>query len=147
YLLSTSFEENRSSGVYFNTQQSTDKYAVNYGDGTYFFSPETRRTYISETIIDTVEWNHVAVVVNSEYNMKIYVNCREYGGDYTGSGGSLVYSDLPGNLGRGDRDTSAPVSYFKGCIDDFYYWDRELSEDEISNLCVYDQMNVHDFTI
>lgn len=135
YLLSTSFEYNRSSGIYFNTQMSTGKYAVNYGDGTYFFNPTTRRTYISERVMDTADWHHIAVVVNSELDMKIYVDCKEYGGTYVGSGGELVYSNTPGNLGRGRRNGNAGINYFKGAIDDFYYWNRALTDNEVSGLC------------
>lgn len=146
YLLSTSFEQDRSSGIYFNTQMSTGKYAVNYGDGTYFFNPSTRRTYISEKVIDTIDWHHIAVIVNSELDMKIYVDCKEHGGQYVGSGGDLVYSENAGNLGRGRRNVNAGINYFKGTLDDFYYWNRELSEDEISTLCEKEQMSTQDFT-
>lgn len=147
YLFNTSFEENVSSGVYFNTQITTDKYAVNFGDGTHDFTAGTRRTYVSDKIIDTEDWHHVAVIIHSATAMKIYIDCREFGGDHLGSGGELEYSDSPGNLGRGDRNTNGPSSYFQGLIDDFYYWDRELEHNEISELCVYDQMDVDDFTI
>lgn len=147
YLLSTSFEYDRSSGIYFNTQMSTDKYAVNYGDGTYFFNPSTRRTYISESVIDTVDWHHVSVIVNSALDMKIYVDCKELGGEYVGWGGDLVYSENPGNLGRGRRNDNSGINYFKGAIDDFYYWNRALSEDEIPDLCSNEQMRITDFYI
>lgn len=145
YLLSTSFEYDRSSGIYFNTQLSTDKYAVNYGDGTYYFNPITRRTYISESVIDTEDWHHVAVIVNSALDMKIYVDCKENGGEYIGSGGDLVYSDYPGNLGRGRRNGNAGINYFKGALDDFYYWKRALTEDEIPILCDRGQMNTQEY--
>lgn len=146
YLLSTSFEYDRSSGVYFNTQMSTDKYAVNYGDGTYYFNPSTRRTYISEAIIDTISWHHVTVIVNSALDMKIYVDCREYGGEYVGSGEDLIYSDSPGNLGRGRRNGNAGINYFKGAVDDFYYWNRSLTEEEIPLLCQNSQMDIQSYS-
>lgn len=147
YLFNTSFEEDVSSGVYFNTQFSTDKYAVNFGDGSNDFTSNTRRTYVSNKVIDDETWHHVAVIVSSATDMKIYIDCRDQQGIYLGSGGNIVYSDAPGSLGRGDRNTSAPPSYFKGSLDDFYYWDRQLSDEEIDYLCLFNPLNVEDFTI
>lgn len=135
YLLSTSFESDRSAGVYFNTEMATGKYCVNYGDGTYFFNPSTRRTLLSNMIMTEGVWHHIAVVVSGPQDMKIYVDCKNYGGEYVGEGNELVYSDLPGLLGKGRRNTNEGEKYFKGSLDDFYYWDREISEEEIGFLC------------
>jgi len=134
-VFNTSFEDNHCTGVWFNSTSSTSKPAVNFGDGDYYYAPDTRRTYVTDTIIDTNNWYHMVVVVNSSNNMKIYVNCKEYGGTYSGSGGNIVYSDTPGCLGRHDRDLDAPADYFKGYIDDFMYWDRALTTAEIALLC------------
>src|SRR5690606_36848248 len=39
-----------------------------------------------------------------------------------------------GCIGRHDRDLGAPANYFKGAIDDFRYWNRELTVDNIAEL-------------
>lgn len=135
YLLSTSFEENRSAGVFFNTEVGSNKYGVTYGDGSYGYGPDKRRTLISGKTTDNENWHHVAVVVNGPTNMKIFVDCRDFGGDFSGTGWSLTYSDNAGNLGRGKRNTGDDIKYFKGSLDDFYYWDREITEEEIGFLC------------
>lgn len=134
-VFNTSFEDDRSSGVYFNTQISTGNYAINYGDGTYNYISTTRRTLTSNEAIETENWHHIAVVIRSATDMSIYVDCIDYGGSYSGTGGDLVYSDAPGSLGRRDRNLGVPANYFKGMLDEFMYWSRELTVLEIDQLC------------
>lgn len=146
-IFNTSFEENRSSGIFFNTQISTSKYGVSFGDGSNTYTSQTRRTYVSDEPIEFGQWHHIALVVNSETDMKIYIDCREFGGSYSGTGGTLFYSNLPGNIGRHDRNLNAPANYFKGAMDDFRYWDRSLNIDEILQLCndeVLSTTNIND---
>ena len=134
-VFNTSFEEDRSSGIYFNSQISTGNYAINFGDGSYFYRPDARRSYTSNYTITENEWHQVTVVVNAAMDMKIYLRCKEFGGTYSGSGGNLFYSLGAGSLGRNDRNLNVPPNFFKGTLDDFKYWDRALSEDEIFEMC------------
>ena len=150
-VFNTSYEENRSSSVVFNSQSNTNKYVINYADGTYSYNPATRRSYISNSVIDTNNWHQIVIVVNGANDMKIYVDCAENNGTYSGTGGGLAYSTQPGCLGRHDRSLTLPADYFKGAIDDFKYWDKALSDNEVSVLCqslnndllVADQFNVY----
>jgi hypothetical protein len=142
-VFNTSFEEDRNTGIYFNSQMSTGKFAVNFGDGGFNYTASSRRTYVANPVIETGEWVHIAVVIASSTEMKIYIDCLENGGDYSGNGGALVYSDTPGNIGRHDRDLGAPANYFKGAIDDFRYWNRDLLVSEINILC--DNLDVTSF--
>lgn len=148
-VFNTSFEEDHSSGVYFNSQQSTGNYAVNFGDGSNSYLSSTRRTFVVNESIVTGVWHHVVIVVNSALDMKIYVDCGDKGGIYSGSGGDLVYSSLPGTLGRHDRDLNSPANYFNGAIDDFMYWDRALSNEEVNQLCLLGvlEFNLSDLVI
>lgn len=134
-VFNTSFEENRSSSVVFNSQSGSNKYVINYADGTYFYSPATRRSYISNSVIDTNDWHNIVVVVNGSNDMKIIVDCVETNGVYSGTGGDLAYSTQPGCLGRHDRSLTLPPDYFKGSIDEFRYWNRALTEADIALLC------------
>src|SRR5690606_12147500 len=126
-VFNTSFQEEESSGIYFNSQMSTGNYAVNFGDGSPFYNPSARRTYISNRAIDNDQWHQVTVVVKASLDMKIYIDCKEYGGIYSGEGGDLFYSVGAGSIGRNDRDLNIPANYFKGSLDDFKYWDKALS--------------------
>lgn len=150
-VFNTSYEENRSTGVVFNSESSSNKYVINYADGTYFYSPATRSSYASNSVIDTNNWHNIVIVVNGANNMKIYVDCVETNGVYSGTGGELAYSTQPGCLGRHDRNLTLPADYFKGSIDEFRYWDRALSENDVTFLCqtlsndsyLADNINVH----
>lgn len=133
-VFNTSFEDNRNTGVFFNSQQSTGNYAINYGDGSNSYLGSTRRTYVTNSSIETGVWHHIIIIVNSSSNMRIYVDCSDFGGSYSGTGGDLQYSNLPGTIGRHDRNLSAPANYFNGAIDDFRYWDRALTDDEVAIL-------------
>lgn len=142
-VFNTSFEEDVNSGVYMNIQSSTGRYQISFGDGSDFYTSSSRRTYTSNNTIDNNNWHHIAIVVNSESDMKIYVDCFESGGSYSGTGGSLQYSNLPGNIGRHARSINGPADYFKGAMDDFKYWNRELTIKEITYLCKTLNVNEH----
>lgn len=135
-FFNTSFEEDKSSGVFFTLRSSTNSYSLAFGDGGDNYFASTRRTYNSNKVAEINEWTHLVLVVNSSLDMKIYVNCVDYGGTTSGSGGDLFYSTTSGNIGRHDRSVSTLANYFKGTVDDFKYWKRTLSFQEVSNeLC------------
>lgn len=134
-VFNTSYEEDVNSGIYMNVGGSSGRYQISFGDGSPFYSPRSRRTYTSNAVIQPNEWHHIAMVVNSESDMSIYVDCVEPGGSYSGCGGALAYSNTPGSLGRHDRSLTAPGDYFKGALDEFRYWDRALTIEEIAALC------------
>lgn len=144
-VFNTSFEEDINTGVYFNSQQSTGNFAINYGDGSSNYISSTRRTYVSNQPINTGEWQHIAIIILDQSDMKIYVDCIEYGGGYSGTGGNLQYSDTSGSIGRHDRDLGSLANYFKGAIDDFKYWNRELTEQEILNMC--NTLDLNEFSL
>lgn len=145
-LFNTSFENDRSSGIYFNTQIATGKYAINYGDGSYFYQPQARRTFVSNETITTNLWHHLVVVITSETDMEIYVNCKDDGGSYSGFGGPLQYSLTAGNIGRNDRDLNVDPLYFKGAIDDFRYYNSALIQNNVDDLCT-ETLTLRNFNI
>jgi hypothetical protein len=94
-----------------------------------------RRTKAGSTSLQANTWYHIAVVVNDAMDMEIYVNCKNDGGNYSGSGGSIGYSKTPGSAGRKDSNVAAPSLYFKGTLDNLMYWDRSLVAGDFSTLC------------
>lgn len=134
-VFNTSFEEDVNSGLYMNIQSSTGKYQISYGDGSNFYSSSSRRTFTSNLVIESNEWHQIVIIVNSSQDMKIYVDCIDSLGDYSGFGGQLQYSDFPGVIGKHDRSLVDLADYFKGTLDDFRYWDRAITVDEINTLC------------
>lgn len=135
-VFNTSFEDNRSVGVFFNIQNSTKKFSIGYGDGRYNYGALTRRSYISAFEMDTTEWHFIVAVITGHEHMKIYYDCEwKSGGIYSGSGSALNYSFYPGCIGRHDQDLYLPAYYFKGKIDDFRYWNRALLPSDVRALC------------
>ncbi len=134
-VFNTSFEENRSTGVWFNASSSSNAYAANFGDGSYNYTSDTRRTFLTSSSIVTNVWHHVVVIVNGELDMKVYIDCQDVSGLYSGDGGSLVYSETSGCIGRHDRNLSLPPDFFNGYIDDFRYWNRAVTLTEVNELC------------
>lgn len=132
-VFNTSFEEDKSSGVYFNSN-SMGNYSVSFGDGSDFYSSSTRSTFISEANAAINVWHFLVVVVESSRQIKIFEDCKEYRGTYSGTGGNLQYSSNAGSIGRHDRNTSLPADFFKGAIDEFRYWNRALNDEDIAEL-------------
>jgi concanavalin A-like lectin/glucanase superfamily protein/type IX secretion system substrate protein len=142
-VFNTSFEENQCTGVWFNSSLTNNGHAVNYGDGALSYSPDTRRTFLCYKAVVINDWRQITVVVNSESDMKIYFDCSNTTGTFSGTGGSLVYSPAPGCIGRHDRNLSEPADYFQGYIDDFRYWDRALTPEDNALIC--ENLAVSDF--
>ena len=138
-VFNTSFEEDVNSGVFFTSSQATNQYGLGFGNGSPFYNSSSIENYISNGTVETNEWTHISIVVSSPSDMQIYVDCVELGGSYGGSGGSLVYSDLPGCIGRHDQNTNLPAFYFEGAIDDFKYWSRAITAEEVGILCNADE--------
>jgi len=132
-VFNTSFEEDKSSGVYFNSN-SMGNYSVSFGDGSNFYASSTRSTFISEANAARDEWHLIIVVVESSGQMKIFEDCKEYGGTYSGTGGDLQYSTTAGSIGRHDRNTNTLADFFEGIIDEFRYWNRALNDEDIIEL-------------
>jgi hypothetical protein len=134
-ILGTDFFENTYTGIWFGLNPNTYQMQVSYGDGTIgCTSSSCRRTKQGTTVIQTGIWYRVVGIVRGPQDMDIYINCRNDEGQYTGTGGGIEYSNEPGSIGRVDQSTLEPY-YFDGALDDFRYWDRELTEDEVLMLC------------
>jgi len=143
-VFNTSFNVTKSAGVFFNNQSVTGKYAVNFGDGSLTLSSSTRRSMISNNFIETGVWHHISIVVVSGQEILLYKDGDLTRSVYDGSGGELAYSDDPGTIGRHYRGFQI-INYFKGAIDDFYYWDKVLSETEITKVFNGESLSVSKF--
>ncbi len=133
-LFNTSFMEDRSAGISFNNTANTGRYAIGMGDGSFTYSAQTRRTFISNAAIDD-EWHHIGVIIRSADDIQLFVDCEDPGGEYSGTGGDLVYADMPGSLGRHDVSTNEAAFHFEGILDEFRYWNRALAPEEIMLVC------------
>jgi gliding motility-associated-like protein len=108
---------------------------IYYGDGS-FSGPTARRQGSVFTSIPLNTWTHIVGIIRGPTDMDIYINCVQQNVSYNGSGGSLSWSGFNGNIGRGLDGTFLPsYKYFNGGLDEFRFWERELSASEIQQLC------------
>jgi len=126
-LLSTNYSLTLNAGAWI--QVSTDGYIIlHYGDGG-SISSSTRKTMVGTTQqVQLNQWIHVVGVYKSATEMEIYVNNIKDVGVYSGSATSLGYISSGGSIGR-----KADL-YFLGSIDDVAFYNRALTQSDISNL-------------
>lgn len=141
FMFTTDFAQNINSGVNMSLTSPKSSFAVAFGDGG---SPSisSRRTKVANSEVKVNTWYFIVVTVVDALDMDIYMSeyesgtiCVNDGGEYTGTGDVLFYSDKPGSIGRKDAHTSKDPYYFKGKIDEFRMWNRVLTTEEISSLC------------
>jgi hypothetical protein len=78
--------------------------------------------------------------------MKIYLNCTEIPGNYSGSGSGLVYSQTgQGMIGRANNGINE--NYINADLDEMRFYDRVLTEDEIDALYYYPNPPGTDITL
>lgn len=74
-------------------------------------------------------WTQVALVLESNNEVRVYKNAEEQSFTYTNHGtGDIIYSDTPLTIGFGHIITD---SYFGGVIDEVYIYNRALTDEEI----------------
>jgi hypothetical protein len=132
-MLTNNFSQNNHSGVWLNLSSSGNISAA-YGSALGGSGGNNIRYRKGETLIQTDVWYHMVAVYTAFDDIQIYLDCVNDDGIYSGSGFNLGYTAEAGSIGRKDNATVAPY-YFDGVIDDFMYWDRALTLDEIDVLC------------
>lgn len=116
---------------------STGRIMVGYGDGCGSTGPECRRSMISMDQIENRKWYHVVGIYESPTEISIYVNGCLAPSSSSGNGDfNIRYSNQAGGIGKMDHSDipSNPIGFYHGSIDDVYYWDRVVSEEEIDLL-------------
>jgi hypothetical protein len=134
-IFNTDYDQNNYSGVW-SAINPDGTFGLSYGSSDNGIGPAYRRTKKGTSIIQENIWYFVICIVKGPEDMDIWLNCINDEGSYSGYGGDLAYTDCQGGLGRTDADPTLPPYYFQGTIDDFMYWGRELSLEDIDSLCV-----------
>ncbi len=120
------------SGVWLNLS-SSNRLALSYGDGV-SFSHNSRFTKQSDIELNSNTWYFITGVIWSPYDLRIYINGIEEPGYYEGGAYYFRYVGTGGNIGRKDANDQTSPFFYKGYLDDFRYWNRGLSDSEISKL-------------
>lgn len=95
----------------------------------------SRRSKESLLPVPQNSWHHLAVVVNSATDMKLYFDCTEVEGQYTGTGSGLTYASGQGMIGRGNGGSGE--EFIDASLDEIRFYDRALNATEITYLYYY----------
>ncbi len=111
--------------------QGSGAFKVNYK------TDESPRVDISSDVSILNAWNHIAVVVNRDENMTLYINGIEVNsGDISTTTGTLA-SDLPWILGQDGTGNYSYGHQFDGWIDEVRIWNGVRTPEELrQNMCV-----------
>jgi gliding motility-associated-like protein len=136
-VFATDFSESTHSGVWCGLT-SSGQLAVTYGNAQGAFSLPNRLSKVASIPITGETWYNLAIIVRGFQDIDIYIDCELIDGTYSGSATSIGYTNGAGNLGRKQANPTF-ASYLEGAIADYWYWDRELTEEEILGFCEIEQ--------
>ncbi len=128
------------SGVWlgFGSRQNKGFLAFNFGDASGTTTSDSRRGRGSRQPVKKYVWTHFAGVIRSWNDISIYVNGCDQGGSYSGNGEKNVRykRNTHGSIGRVDNSGAPgdPISTYIGAIDEFYMWDRALTQEDVDEL-------------
>ena len=118
------------------TNENTGQIGLSHGCGIGGTTPSNRRSKISDSLITTNQWHHVVGIIRSGLDMEIYIDCINAGGYYTGIGPMVVaHSGSTGRIGSVLTTSWMPTTFYRGKIDQFAMWNRELSIGDIEKIC------------
>lgn len=139
-LFDNDFNETTHSGVMMNIS-SSERLGIAYGNGEGFYL-YARKTFLTDVHLKAVRWYHLVGVIHNRFDMRIFINGEEQTGFLDGSAEDMVYVGGVGNIGRQDANYHLDPYYFKGVLDEFRYWNRGLSNDEVRLLYEAETLSV-----
>lgn len=112
---------------------------ISFGGGLGGANSSNQRYFTTNNITMVAgTWHHVVGIINSVNDMEIYLDCVKATGTYGGTGStSVAYSSngdsrLGGSIGNNIHPTNFMMD---GSMDQFAFWNRELTPSEITYLC------------
>ena len=124
------FTNNHYNGVWL---RAGDHINASFGDGGQC-EPRSRRSKKGSTIMTIGDWYHICAVIRGANDIDLYLNGKNDGGSYSGSGGVMNYDNSSGVIGVHDNNIYNPNLYYHGKVDEIRFYNRALSEEEINNL-------------
>jgi hypothetical protein len=125
---------------YFGVSMNVDNLGylrIGFGGGNGFTNPGNRISFqATRAAINTGIWYHFTGIIHSDIDMDLYINCIDALALFeSGTGNtSIAYTNFtPGTLGRSDG--AQPPQYYQGAMDELKFWNRALTQAEISSLC------------
>lgn len=132
-IFTNDFTEAAHSGIWTNLN-SDGRMQISYGDGNCDYSYYVRKTFATNETMNAQEWYFMVCVLTNSDSLSIFINGEQNEGTYNGYAYYMTYLGGLGNIGRKDASYSNSPYYFKGCLDEFRYWNRVLSDREIDRL-------------
>ncbi len=118
------------SGCTFNTTSTgTGGLNIGYGDNLGGSNSSYRRSKHAEVGFTIGSWYHIVGIFRGPTDMDIYVDGVLYSGFYSGTGGSIGYSNVAGAIGK-----ASPIHFYWGTLDDFAYYNKSLTYCEVQEL-------------
>lgn len=108
--------------------------SLHYGNGGVIGSLNSRRSVYLLKPIELNEWIHIVGIISDDMNMDIYLNNKKQKCYYSGYAKKISYNNLPACFGIINNSTVVSAKYFDGAIDDFRFYNKVLSEEEIDEL-------------
>lgn len=133
-VAATDFSSSTHSGAWLQTSGS-GQLAVCYGNGQGGFTMSTTHRAVADFQVELDTWYVVAGVWRGFNDLDLYIDCEKQDVIYASNATTIGYTSNGGNLGRKYSSTlsSGQPLYLNGFLQEFWYWDRELSETEISS--------------
>lgn len=143
-FVNNDFQYNNYAGFWVNTSgDNQGKISASFGGNTGGIGPSHRRTKVSDIALSINVWHHIVVIYRSAFDIDIFIDCNNAGGAYSGSGSTSVeYSLTTGRLGSHPGNYLHDEAYFKGSFDDFSFWNKDLTYEELQVLCEEQNTNI-----
>jgi|GEM_PF-7073296 len=140
-IVATDFTENNYSGI-FVARRSDGRISCVVGNAGGFAGSGNGRSMSSAEPLVEKEWIHIVLNLKGPENGCIFINGCEVPTIYQGDGTwNINYLDGPFKMGRCDTSNGIDDNNFLiGKLDDFYFWNRTITEEEI--LYLYDRYQV-----
>lgn len=141
-LFDNDFNEFTHSGVMMNIS-SSQRLGIAFGNGQGFYL-SARKTFLTDIHLEAERWYYATGVFHNRFDMRIFINGEEQNGLLDGSAENMVYVEGVGNIGRQDANYQLLPYHFKGFMDEFRYWNRGLSNDEVRLLYEEETLSVNE---
>ncbi|MEY4803855.1 MAG: hypothetical protein RL331_368 [Bacteroidota bacterium] len=127
-------------GYWLNIAANTGQIGLHLAGGLGGANPGNRRSFLTNAGLSLNEWHHIVGIINSAQDMKIYIDCEQQAGTYSGTGSNtMVYSNAESGIGYYiGNSTNANGAFLMGKMDQLVLWNRALNLAEVRELCEND---------
>lgn len=124
-------------GYWLNIAANTGQVGVHVAGGLGGANSSNRRSFLTTNGLSLNTWHHIVAVINGAQDMKIYFDCEQQAGSYSGTGSlNMSYSNANSCIGGYiGNSTNTSGAFLMGKMDQLVFWDRALTSNEVLELC------------